>query len=187
MRSKGLLFILSGPSGVGKTTLTQMVVDAFDNVKESISCTTRPKREGEARDIHYRFVSDEEFADLEGKGDFLETAIIFGHRYGTSRSLVEEFQNQGFHVVLTIDTQGAQQITKKMDAITIFVAPPSMEDLERRLQERETETPASIKDRLGWASYELEQAPLYKYQIINDDLQAAFEALAEIINKESNK
>ena len=187
MSNRGRLFILSAPAGTGKTTLIQMLAREFPNIHQSISCTTRPQREGEIDGVHYHFLSQEEFEKKRQASDFLEWAEVFGYYYGTSASFVEEELKKGSHVFLVIDTQGAAQIMKKQPAISIFLSPPSMEELERRLLERKTEGAEKVKERLARAKLEMESSKNYSYHIINDDLETAYQTLRSIVIAEEHK
>lgn len=184
---KGLLFIVSAPAGTGKTTLVRMLVEEFSCIIESVSCTTRPKRAGEIEGKDYFFLSEEEFEKKLKTGDFLEYAKVFGHHYGTSRGFVEKELRMGKHVVLVIDTQGALQLKGKIAATTIFLQPPSLEELRERLVSRKTDSPESIEKRLAWAVQELRVTDQYDYQIVNDDLAVAYEVLRSIIIAEEHR
>ncbi len=184
---KGLLFIVSAPAGTGKTTLVRMLVEEFSCINESISCSTRPMRIGEIEGKDYHFLSLEEFEKKIQSGDFLEYAKVFGHYYGTSKTSVENELNKGQHVVLVIDTQGAMQLQGKIAAISIFLRPPSFEELRERLVSRKTESKESIENRLDWAVNELPLAERYDYQIINDDLTVAYQVLRSIVIAEEHR
>lgn len=184
---KGLLFVISAPAGTGKTTLVRKLMQEFSCVSESISCTTRPVREGETHGKDYFFISKEDFEVKIRKGDFLEHAEVFGNRYGTSRSFVEETRSEGKHVILVIDTQGAMQLKDQVDAVFIFLRPPSIEELRVRLAKRQTESAEAIEKRINWASHELTVADQYDYQVVNDDLDVAYLVLRSIIIAEEHK
>lgn len=184
---KGLLFILSAPAGTGKTTLVQLLTRDFTCVVASISYTTRKPRPGEVDGIHYYFISKEEFIQRINAGEFLEHVELYGDYYGTSSVWVEEQLAQKKHVILVIDTQGAKLLKNKVDAVSIFVAPPSVEELERRLKLRKTESPEVIEKRLSWAKKELEAQSSYDYLIINDDLSHAYQALRSILIAEEHR
>ncbi|MGE3954269.1 MAG: guanylate kinase [Parachlamydiales bacterium] len=187
MSSRGKLFILSAPAGTGKTTLISMLAKEFPRVCQSVSCTTRPKRRGEIDGVHYHFISQKAFEQKRAAGDFLEWAELFGNFYGTSRSFVEEELAEGRHLFLVIDVQGAAQIKEQMPCVSIFLSPPSMGELERRLRGRKTETPEKIAERLARAKIEMELSKNYDYHIINDDLDTAYAALRRIVLLEENK
>lgn len=184
---KGRLFILSAPAGTGKTTLVQLLTRDFSCVVASISYTTRKPRPGEVDGIHYYFISKEEFIKRINAGEFLEHVELYGDYYGTSSVWVEEQLAQKKHVILVIDTQGAKLLKNKVDATTIFVAPPSVEELERRLKLRKTESQEVIEKRLQWAKKELEAQSSYDYLIINDDLSHAYQVLRSILIAEEHR
>jgi len=183
----GLTFVVSAPAGTGKTTLVGMLTKEFDSVKMSISCTTRRPRHHEVDGVDYHFVTKEQFAEKLAAGEFLEHATIFGYEYGTSKAHIEELKKKGKHVVLVIDTQGAMQLIGKIDAVFIFILPPSKETLAQRLIGRATEKKESIEQRLEWAEKEIACARLYDYQIINDDLATAYQVLRSIVIAEEHK
>ncbi|MBI5273681.1 MAG: guanylate kinase [Chlamydiales bacterium] len=176
---------MSAPAGGGKTTLAQMLTKEFKGkIVQSISCTTRKPRLNEKDGKDYHFLSKEEFFNLASQDKFLEYAPVFDHYYGTLKEDVNYLLNEGKHVLLVIDTQGAMQIKKKAAAIFIFVVPPSMEELKERLIKRGTEDENSIKQRLAIAKQELEMSKEYDYVIMNQDLSKAYEELKDIIIKE---
>jgi len=185
--SKGLAFIISAPAGTGKTTLVQMLTHEIPRVIASVSFTTRPPRAGEIPGVHYHFINEEEFLRRIDTGDFLEYVQLYGTYYGTSRSWVEEEQQKGNHVLLVIDTQGAMQLRGKFKSISIFIRPPSLEELKSRLMARKTEGLEEIQTRLQWAQNELLSIPYYDYQIINDDLAVAYQTLRSILIAESHR
>ena len=149
---KGTLFVLSGPSGAGKGTIRARVFEALDGLSYSVSCTTRAPREGERDGVDYRFITPEDFAARIAAGDFLEWADVHRHRYGTLKSDVEKVLNEGKDMFLEIDVQGALEVRRKVeDALLILIMPPSMEELERRLTGRQTETEDQIKKRFTTA------------------------------------
>ena len=184
---RGLVFVVSAPAGTGKTTLVRMLREEFPNVIENISYTSRLPRPNEVPNRDYYFISKEEFEKKIKDGEFLEYAKVFDHYYGTSQKTVERLQDQGKHVVLVIDTQGALQIKKKLDAIFIFVSPPSLEELKTRLTERKAESKEEIRLRLSWAEKELAEAPKYNYHIVNDSLKEAYTVLRSILIAEEHK
>lgn len=184
---KGMLFVVSAPAGSGKTTLTQMLVDEFPCVIESVSFTTRSVREGEVEGKHYHYIGRQQFEEMIAGGSFLEHATIYGDCYGTSREWVEEKRNQGKHVVLVIDTQGAAQVKTKCEATFIFILPPSFEELRARLTKRRTETKEAIERRLDWARKEVKAAQNYDYIILNDDLETAYQVFKSIFIAEEHK
>jgi guanylate kinase len=186
-RSRGLLFVFSAPAGTGKTTLVNMLTKEFDCVKPSISCTTRPKRSDEVDGVHYHFLNDEAFAKKVEANEFLEHVTLFGYRYGTSKRVVEQMQAEGKHVVLVIDTQGALALMGKEPAIFIFLMPPSLEELGRRLLDRGTETRDTLAVRLSEAGREIATASAYHYVIVNDDLEIAYQVLRSIVIAEEHR
>lgn len=186
-RKQGLFFVISAPAGTGKTTLVQMLVSEFSSVIESVSYTTREPRLGEIEGIHYHFVTEEAFSAKVESLDFLEHVTLYGYQYGTSWQWISEQQQAGKHVVLVIDTQGAQQIRGRFPATFIFIKPPSLVSLKQRLLQRGTETEETLNKRLMWATIEMEEARYYDYQIINDDLQTAYQILRSIIIAETHR
>ena len=176
-----MLFVLSGPSGVGKTTLGNALLERFPRLKLSVSHTTRPPRGKEQDGIHYHFVTDEQFTDLVGTGAIAEHAGVFGKRYGTAKETLETLQDAGNDVLLDIDYQGAEQISQAYsDAVTVLVAPPSMAELEDRLRGRATDSAQQIERRLTKARLELSQYRVFSYLVINDDIEAAIGGLETI-------
>ena len=185
---KGLLVVLSGPSGAGKGTVLREVLNRNENVCVSISCTTRKPRRGETDGIHYYFKSHEEFKDMLKQGEFLEYAQVYDEMYGTPLFAVNEKREQGKDVGLEIDVQGALEVRKKVeDAILIFVMPPSMEELKHRLAGRDTETEEQIENRFTAAYNEIKMRDHYDYIIVNNDIDDAADSFLEIIEKERAK
>lgn len=181
-RKKGRLFVLSGPSGVGKGTLRQHALNNVPNLKYSISCTTRKPRDGETDGVEYRFISHGKFKEDIAGNLFLEYAHVHEDFYGTLKADVVNELEKGNDVLLEIDVQGALQVKQKMpDAVLIFVAPPGIEELKRRLTGRHTENDKSINVRLNNALKELELKDKYDYVIVNDDLDSACEELRKLI------
>jgi len=186
--SQGLVFIVSAPAGTGKTTLVRKLAQEFSCIYQSVSCTTRSPRPGEVEGKDYHFLSKEAFKKGMDQGDFLEFAEVFGYDYGSSRSLVEAKQREGMHVFLVIDTQGAKILRESgFSAISIFVSPPSLLELERRLTERKTDSSQVIEKRLAWAKKELEEVEHYDYHIINDQLEDAYQVLRSIVIAEEHR
>ncbi len=178
----GNLFIVSAPSGAGKTTLVCAVAERDAQVKESVSFTSRVPRAGEKEGEHYHFVARAEFEAMIERGEFLEWAEVHGNLYGTSRRLVQELRAAGRDVILTIDVQGAAQARVLFpDAVSVFVMPPSRETLLERLDTRGANTLDDLQLRLGNALYELAQYKNFDYLIVNDDLQSATGELAAIV------
>jgi guanylate kinase len=185
---KGLFFIISAPAGTGKTTLVQMLVKEFPSVIASISYTTRLPRQGEISGQDYHFISEAMFQEKIATADFLEYVNLYGHYYGTSLQWVRSQQDQGKHVILVIDTQGALKLKEqKFKAVYVFIRPPSLDVLKKRLIDRQTETEEKIERRLEWAKREIQAAPYYDYQIINDDLSRSYEILRSIVIAECHR
>lgn len=185
---RGFVFVLSAPAGTGKTTLVRMLSQEFPCIYESVSCTTRPPREGEVEGKDYYFLSREEFEEKIRHGDFLEYAEVFGYYYGTSQSFVLKQQEMGMHVFLVIDTQGALQLKKKQfPAVYVFLSPPSLEELKERLIRRKTESIEDIHKRLSWAEAEMNMLNNYNYHIVNDDLNQAYSVLRSIVIAEEHR
>ena len=179
---KGKLFVLSGPSGAGKGTLRKKVFETVEDIRFSISCTTRPPRQGEKDGVDYRFISEEAFLTLLEEDRFLEYAKVHGHYYGTLRDDVERTLSSGIDMVLEIDVQGAFQVREKMpESILVFVSPPSLEELERRLRERGTESGENLRIRLRNARLEMLKSGDYDYVIVNDDAERTSNELKSII------
>lgn len=178
----GNIFIISAASGTGKTTLVSRLVNHHDDIRVSVSHTTRQPRQGEQHGKQYYFVSQEQFMQLVGQGVFLEHAQVFGNYYGTSILEVRELINQGFDVILEIDVQGAAQVRRALPtAISIFILPPSIAVLEERLRNRQTDNNETINRRLNEAKNEIQQAVEFEYIILNNDLLEAENNLLHII------
>lgn len=184
---KGLLFVISAPAGTGKTTLVRMLTQEFSSIIESISYTTRQPRPNENSDRDYHFINQSQFETMLSQNEFLEHASVFGEYYGTSRKDVQNLREKGQHVVLIIDTQGAFYLMKKIEAVFIFLSPPSIEELKKRLQSRKADTLEAIEKRLSWAKRELEAAPHYDYHVVNQDLAVAYEILRSIFIAETHR
>lgn len=185
MSNNASLFVIAAPSGAGKTTLVKELVERKPELKFSISYTTREKRVTEVEAKDYFFVQEAEFQQLEEKGELLESALVFDNHYGTSRSQVEQHLSNGNHVILEIDWQGAQQVRQsKPDCITIFILPPSRDELERRLRDRRTDSDTVIERRLNDALGDMSHWNEFDYVIINDDLTLAVTELDSILNEE---
>lgn len=185
--ARGKIVVISGPSGVGKTTVVQRLCQrAPVPLVVSVSATTRPPRPGEVDGKHYHFLTAEEFALRRQRGDFLECYEVFGrgHWYGTLLSEVAPGLAAGKWVVLMIDVHGKEQVVERFpDAVTIFLRPGSMEQLERQLRGRKTESEQSIQRRLEEAERELAQAPCYRYQVTNDSVDHAVEQICQILTQ----
>ena len=179
---KGKLFVFAAPSGAGKTTLVHAVVTKHPELRFSISYTTRKPRRNEADGVDYLFVTKSEFMRLRDRGEMLEYAEVFDNYYATSRSQVEEHLADDRNVVLEIDWQGARQVRESMpECVTIFILPPSVEELERRLRDRRTDTPEVIERRLRDALSDMSHWDEFDHVIINDDLNQAISDLEDVL------
>ena len=184
---KGMLLVISGPSGTGKGTLIKMLMEKDPTLVFSVSATTRAPREGEIDGVHYHFVSDEKYDQLVAEGAFVEYANVHGKRYGTLRSEVYGRLEKGENVVLDIDVQGALNVIEsEKEKVSIFLLPPSMQELRRRLTDRGTETPEQIETRLHNAIWEITQKDKYEYKVINDDMNECLRVLQAIIEAEKH-
>lgn len=188
VKSRGILLVLSGPSGAGKGTVCHEVRKKIDTMQYSISATTRKPRVIEREGREYFFLSKEDFEEKIKAGNFLEYALVYDNYYGTPRDYVDDILNKGYDCILEIDPQGAMQIKEKMeDAVFIFIAPPSMEELKKRLTFRGTEKPDEIAKRLSNAEQEFTNMPNYDYVIINDKIEKAVYEVESIIIAEKLK
>jgi len=185
--TRGLVFIISAPAGTGKTTLVDRLCREYTRVSRCITCTTRAPRAGEICGVAYRFFTLEQFEELENQGAFLESARIFGNRYGILRSDVDCLLEQGLHVVLVVDTQGMPALRTALEAITIFLAPPDADTLERRLRQRGSESEEQRELRLEWSRHEMQQAQAYDYLVCNDQLDRAVDVVRSIIVAEEHR
>ena len=184
---KGMLLVISGPSGTGKGTLAARLLDEDPTFVFSVSVTTRARRENEIEDVHYHFISDAEYDKLLDEDAFIEHASVHGHRYGTLKSEVYSRMENGQNVLLDIDPQGARAVmAKEPDCVSVFILPPSYHELKVRLHTRNTEKEEEIQRRLNNARGEIEQIGRYRYLVVNDDLELAFEQLAAIVRAEKN-
>ena len=185
---RGLLFIVSAPSGTGKTTLVERLVRDVPGLVRSRSYTSRPPRPGEQDGVDYNFVEPERFALMAAAGGFLECAEVFGQRYGTGKADTERHRQAGRDVVLVIDVQGAQQIREHgVAAISIFVLPPSYGELEQRLGRRGKADPAQLRRRLAAARREVAASSRYDYLVVNDDIDRCVAQLRSIVVAERSK
>jgi guanylate kinase len=186
---RGLLLVLSSPSGAGKTTLARRLIEADGDITMSVSVTTRPPRPGEVEGKDYRFVDEAAFKRLRESGELLEWARVFDHFYGTPRAPVEAAIAEGRDILFDIDWQGAQQLSekKKHDVVRVFILPPSAEALAERLRARAQDPEAVVKRRMAEASDEISHWPEYDYVIVNADLEASLKGLIAILAAERLK
>ena len=179
---KGLVLVISGPAGAGKGTLASMLLKRDGRFKFSISATTRAPRETEVPDVDYYFLNDEEFAQWDERGEFLETAVVHGHHYGTPYKPIIQAMDDGKDLLLDIDSQGAMSVIDKVaNCVTVFILPPSFTILEQRLRKRNTECEADLQRRLHNARGEVEQIGRYNYVIINDEIEDTYRQLEAIV------
>jgi len=183
---RGLLFILSSPSGAGKTTLSRMLLEQDPEITLSVSATTRPPRPGEVDGVDYHFVSDAQFDAMVEEDDFYEWAHVFGHRYGTPKGAIREGLKRGQDYLFDIDWQGTQQLKQKddQDVVTVFVLPPSLDELRRRLESRAQDSAEVIDGRMERARAEISHWAEYDYVVINDDVSECFARVREVLDAE---
>ena len=186
---RGLMFILSSPSGAGKTTISRMLLEADSEIKLSVSCTTRPMRPGEEDGVHYHFVDDAEFDQMVADDDFYEWAHVFGHRYGTPKARIRAALKEGQDFLFDIDWQGTQQLYQKdqQDVVRVFLLPPSIDELRRRLEGRAQDAQDVIDARMERARAEISHWDAYDYVVINDNVQACFGKVRQILSAERMK
>lgn len=180
------LVVISAPSGAGKTTLCNMVLRDFSDVVRSLSATTRPPRPNEKNGTHYRFLSHQDFVRMRDAGEFAEWAEVHGSLYGTPKAYIEHSIAAGRNVLFNIDVKGALALKKLYGprVLLIFIKPPSMEELQKRLLERKEDSQRSIETRVRNAYNELQWSGSFQYQITNDDLERAYQELKEILHRE---
>jgi guanylate kinase len=186
MNKRGMLVILSGPSGSGKGTIVNQLLSERDDTVLSVSATTRAPRIGEQEGVHYYFKSREEFEELIKNGDLLEYAEYNGNYYGTPIEPIKKFVNEGKNVILEIEVQGAEKVMdNQSDVVSIFITTPSLSELEQRLRKRGTESNNTVEKRMKIARWELTRAFRYDYVVINDEVPLAVERIQTIISAES--
>ncbi|MBR1870370.1 MAG: guanylate kinase [Kiritimatiellae bacterium] len=192
MKSKSLFIVISAPSGCGKTTLVDMLLQEYPEIGYSVSCTTRAPRKGEEDGIDYHFLSEKRFKELLAQSAFLEWAEVHGNYYGTLLAPIEDMLNEGSSVLLDIDVAGAAKIREYIHSLLkgdplregfmdVFILPPDMEELRRRLEGRGTDSPETIEKRLANAEKEIARAGEYLYRVTNDDLGIAYRRLVDLI------
>jgi len=186
---RGMMFVLSSPSGAGKTTLSRMLTEAMPGLRMSVSTTTRAKRPGEVEGRDYHFVDKTRFEEMVKRGELLEWATVFDNRYGTPRAPVEAALSAGQDVLFDIDWQGTQQLREKAraDVVSVFILPPSAADLEKRLHSRAQDSADVIRRRMSRASHEMSHWAEYDYIVINHDVEAAFAEVQSILKAERLK
>ncbi len=186
LERRGLLFVLSSPSGAGKSTLARKLLYSDAQISLSVSATTRPPRAGEVDGVDYHFVDVAKFKQMVADGEFLEWAHVFGHRYGTPKGPVEQVLSEGRDVLFDIDWQGTQQLYQEAgnDIVRVFILPPSIRELEHRLRSRGTDSDAVINDRMARAKSEIGHWDGYDYVLINDDVEACFTKVQNILAAE---
>ncbi|MGE0108834.1 MAG: guanylate kinase [Bdellovibrionales bacterium] len=189
LQRRGLMMVLSSPSGAGKTSISRKLLDSDPNINLSVSVTTRAPREGEVNGRDYTFIDSIDFNLMVNRDQLLEHAKVFGNYYGTPRQAVEDSLAQGKDVLFDIDWQGTQQLAEKMreDLVSIFILPPNWHELERRLFSRAQDTPAEINRRMAKAADEMSHWAEYDYVIINQDLATSVEAVRAILHSERLK
>lgn len=187
INNKGIIFVISAPSGAGKTTICEHLLKNLNNLKMSISHTTRKPRTGEKNGVNYYFINKAKFKEMIEKGDFIEWAEVYGNLYGTSKKMINDLLNSGNDILLDIDIQGAKNIKKiYKKSVLIFILPPSIEELKRRLQNR-NEEPEIIQKRLNKVADEINEYKFYDYLVINDDFEEALKKVMCIIQAERLK
>ena len=186
LHRRGLMFILSSPSGAGKTTISHMLLMADDEIRLSVSDTTRPRRPGEVDGVDYFFVDDTTFDKMVEQDEFYEWAHVFGHRYGTPKGAIRKGLKEGEDFLFDIDWQGTQQLYQKdqQDVVSVFILPPSLPELRRRLESRAQDSAEVIDARMDRARGEISHWAEYDYVVINDDVDECFVKVREILHAE---
>ena len=186
---RGLMFVLSSPSGAGKTTLSRLLIERMSGLRMSVSATTRPMRPGEVEGKDYFFVDQKRFDEMAARGDLLEWAPVFGKSYGTPRAPVETALSEGRDVLFDIDWQGTQQLREKAgpDVVSVFILPPSAADLEKRLHTRAQDSDEVIRGRMDRASHEMSHWAEYDYIVVNENVDHAFTEVQSILKAERLK
>jgi len=186
---RGFMFVLSSPSGAGKTTLSRLLLDQDDNLQMSVSVTTRPMRPGEEEGKDYFFVEQDKFSQMVANSELLECATVFDYSYGTPEKVVDNALDSGVDVLFDIDWQGTQQLarTRRQDLVSIFILPPSLKELEKRLRNRGSDSDAVIHNRMTKASSEISHWYAYDYVIVNNDLDESLLKIQSILIAERQK
>ncbi|SFH51299.1 guanylate kinase [Tindallia magadiensis] len=185
MEQNGLLMVISGPSGTGKGTLVKHLLKRNNNIQLSVSATTRDPRPGEVDEVNYFFLTKDDFEKKLENGEFLEHAEVYGNYYGTPKAFVEKQLKKGNNVLLEIDILGAMQIREKFEeAVFLFIIPPSLEELQRRIERRGTETPEQMSKRMNSSLEEIKELKKYDYVILNDEVEKATTLIESIIDSE---
>lgn len=189
IKRRGLLLVLSSPSGAGKTTISRRLFDADGKLAMSVSVTTRPKRPGEIDGTHYHFVERAKFDQMVAQGELLEHASVFGNSYGTPRAPVMQALANGEDIISDVDWQGTQQLKQNVgaDVVAVFVLPPTIEALKERLQSRAQDTPEVVQARMAQSSAEMSHWAEYDYVIVNDDLDASVRQVRAILDAERKR
>lgn len=189
LHRRGLMFILSSPSGAGKTTISRMLLMADDEIRLSVSATTRPRRPGEVDGVDYFFTGEDDFTHMAENDEFYEWAHVFGHRYGTPKGHIRKGLKEGQDFLFDIDWQGTQQLYQKdqQDVVSVFILPPSLPELRRRLESRAQDSAEVIDSRMERARGEISHWAEYDYVVINDDVDECFVKVREILHAERMK
>ncbi|MFO8061442.1 MAG: guanylate kinase [bacterium] len=183
--NNNFVIVISSPSGGGKTTLCRMILEKMECIVYSVSATTRPRRHNEKDGKNYEFMEEDEFRKKKDEGYFAETANVHGHLYGTPKKNIDNAMQSGCDVLMDLDVKGALSIMELYsDAVTVFVLPPSLDELKKRLIDRKTDSMDVIEKRLNNAREEIHQAYRFKYRVVNDNIDDAYRKIEELINKE---